>query len=286
MLIQITNKCLMGCRHCLNNSTPDGEHMPLSTWYVCLQHVRDVGSKVVIISGGEPTEHPNWSSMVEDACRNFWHVVIATNGMWINTPKEAVMLDILRKHFNCSVQITSNGVYYPQHDQMCTKIRKFTQRLKNSPIREIRSIEFNQIKACIDTDIHLVPLGRAATDEMCLHLSENDTATTASCFMGALVAAQADYKSAVAILEGRGHFCRPRINHKGEIAWSESALCPGFATVNDKFEDIVKKVKTWSPCCKCKGWDKVKNSTDPTYIRGRAILERNHLWNKMTSNND
>lgn len=285
MLIQITNKCLMGCRHCLNNSTPDGEHMSLKTWYMCVKHAKDVGAKVVLISGGEPTEHPHWELIVDEACKNFWRVVIATNGMWINTLKESIMLDILRKHSNCSVQITSNGAYYPQHCQMCTKIRKFKQRLKNSPIRELRKIEFNQIYACIDTDIHLVPLGRAATDEMCLHLSENDPAVTASCFMGALTAAQTDYKSAVAILEGRGHFCRPRINHKGEIAWSESALCPGFATVDDTFEDIVKKVKAWLPCCKCKGWDKVKNSTDPKYIQARDILGRNHLWNKMTSNN-
>ena len=82
----------------------------------------------------------------------------------------------------------------------------------------------------------------------------------------------------VNITEGKGqNGVWGRINHKGEIAWSESTLCPGFATVNDKFEDIVKKAKEWSPCRKCKGWDKVKNSTDPTYIRGRAILERNHL---------
>lgn len=281
MLIQITNKCLMGCRHCLNNSSPDGEHMSLSTWNMCMEHVRDVGAKVVIISGGEPTEHPNWDSIVKEACRNFWFVVIATNGMWIDTSKEASMLDILSKYSNCSVQITSNRAYYPRHDQMCATIRKFTQRLKNSPIRRMRVVEFTQINTCIDTDIHLVPLGRAATDETCLRLSENDPTITASCFMGALVAAQTDYKSAVAILEGRSHFCRPRINYKGEIAWSESALCPGFATVNDKFEDIVKKAKVWSPCCKCKGWEKVKNSTDPKYVQARSVLGMNHMCNKM-----
>lgn len=284
MLIQITNKCLMGCRHCLNNSTPDGGHMSLSTWNMCVKHAKDVETKVVLISGGEPTEHPNWDLIVEEACKNFWHVVITTNGMWIDTPKEAVMLDILRKHDNCSAQITSNGVYYPRHDQMCTTIRKFKQRLKNSPLREMRTSEFNPIDVCIDTDIRLVPLGRAATDEMCLRLWESDHTATASCLMGALVAAQIDYKSAVAILERRGYFCRPRINYKGEIAWSESALCPGFATVNDTFEDIVKKVKVWLPCCKCRGWDRVKNSTDPKYIQARAILGRNHLWNKMISN--
>lgn len=282
MLIQITNKCLMGCRHCLNDSNPEGEHMTLATWYKCVQHAKDAGSKVVLISGGEPTEHPHWSLIVEEACKNFFSVVIPTNGSWINsTATEAIMLDILNKYENCSVQITSHGSYYPKHAQTCTAVRKFKQRLKNSPIRDLRKIEFNQIHACIDTDIHLVPLGRAAKDEMCLHLSELDTAVTASCFMGALVAAQTDYKSAVAILESRGHFCRPRINWKGEIGWSESALCPNFATVDDKFEDIVAKVKDWLPCGKCKGWEKVKNSTDPQYVQARSVLGRNHMWNKM-----
>ena len=285
MLIQITNKCLMGCRHCLNDSTPEGGHMSLDTWAKCIQHIQDTGSKVVLISGGEPTEHPYWNTIVEEASYKFWNVVVTTNGMWINTDKEAVMLDILRKHDNCSVQITSHGSYYPRHNQTCTAVRKFKQRLKNSPYKALRKIEFNQINACIDTDIHLVALGRATKDEMCLHLSELDTAVAASCFMGALVAAQTDYKSAVAILEGRGHFCRPRINWKGEIGWSESALCPNFATVDDKFEDIVAKVKDWLPCGKCKGWEKVKNSTDPQYVQARSVLGRNHMWNKMVQAN-
>lgn len=27
MLLKITEKCSMGCTHCMNNATPDGQHM-------------------------------------------------------------------------------------------------------------------------------------------------------------------------------------------------------------------------------------------------------------------
>ena len=252
MLVHITNKCLMGCSHCLNDSNPEGEHMSLDTWAKCVQHIQDTGSKVVLISGGEPTEHPYWNTIVEEACYKFWQVVVTTNGMWINTDKEAVMLDILRKHYNCSVQITSHSSYYPRHNQTCTAVRKFRQRLKNSPEKTLRKIEFTQINACIDPDIHLVALGRAAKD------------------------VKAEYAKG-----GRG---------ASTVKMKMKNLLNGSVTetvyrADDKFEDIVAKVKDWLPCGKCKGWEKVKNSTDPQYVQARSVLGRNHMWNKMVQAN-
>jgi len=272
MLIQITNTCHMGCKHCLNDSTPDPQHMTMETWDKCMIHAKAAGANVLLISGGEPTEHPSWKQIISEACDNFIEVVVPTNGMWINTSKEADMLDLLERYYNCSVQITSVGSYYPLHHQTCTAVRKLKQRLKNHPDRAMRRIEFNQIKPCIDVDIHLVSLGRAANDELCEHIADRDLSTTTSCVDGALVAVQTDYRKALRVLEQRGHFCKPRINYKGEIGWSESALCPNFATVEDSAEEVQRKVSNWRPCGKCKDYQKLLRHPAEQYCYARSLL--------------
>lgn len=32
MLIRITNRCMMGCNHCMVDATPEGEHMAFDTY--------------------------------------------------------------------------------------------------------------------------------------------------------------------------------------------------------------------------------------------------------------
>lgn len=272
MLIQITNTCRMVCKHCLNDSKQYDSHMTSMTWNKVLNHAKSSGVNVMLISGGEPTEHPYWNEIIDEACDNFTDVVIPTNGMWINTDKEDLMLMILKKHPNCQVQITSVRGYYPLYDKIVTSVRELKQRLKVHPDRDMRRVEFNQILPCIDVQLHMVSLGRAAKDSECLNLASADEATTTSCFMGSLVASQIDYKQVIQTMEGRGHFCKPRINYKGEIGWSESSLCPSFATVYNTPDEIQQKASEWRPCGKCRDYQKLLNNKQPKYLSAKAIL--------------
>ena len=66
MLIQITNRCHMVCHHCMQNSTPSGEHMTWETFEQVVEFCRQARPLVVSITGGEPTEHPQWFSMARE----------------------------------------------------------------------------------------------------------------------------------------------------------------------------------------------------------------------------
>lgn len=65
MLIQITNKCHEGCAHCMQCSNPHGEHMDMTTFKNALRFARFLGVSSYIITGGEPTEHPQFYEFCE-----------------------------------------------------------------------------------------------------------------------------------------------------------------------------------------------------------------------------
>ena len=66
MLVKATNKCSLGCTHCLEDSTKLGEHMEWTTFERTLEATARMERLValsglpvfVLLSGGEATEHP------------------------------------------------------------------------------------------------------------------------------------------------------------------------------------------------------------------------------------
>lgn len=55
----------MGCSHCLENATPDGEHMSSETFKKVLNFMERINPTVVLITGGEPTDHPEFFEYME-----------------------------------------------------------------------------------------------------------------------------------------------------------------------------------------------------------------------------
>ena len=65
MLLKITEKCSINCTHCMNRATADGEHMTKQTFDDALDFLLDNNAcDVVTITGGEPTEHPEFSKLM------------------------------------------------------------------------------------------------------------------------------------------------------------------------------------------------------------------------------
>ena len=65
MLIQITNTCHMLCPHCMQRSDAQQRHMSMETVEQCARHAEELGVMAVMISGGEPTEHPQFKEIVK-----------------------------------------------------------------------------------------------------------------------------------------------------------------------------------------------------------------------------
>lgn len=94
MLIQITNKCHEGCAHCMHCSNPNGEHMSEATFKNALRFGQFLGASAYIITGGEPTEHPQFSEFCQYLDRFVKQsktpggFTVTSNGTWTQTNSE------------------------------------------------------------------------------------------------------------------------------------------------------------------------------------------------------
>ena len=156
MLIQITNKCYEGCAHCMQCSHPKGEHMDMATFKNALRFARFLGVSSYIITGGEPTEHPQFYEFCEALNR------------FIKGSKEVG-----------AFTITSNGTWFPERKDEMEKLAKLDHYVgmqvytnpkwyKDAPFILEHKNEINAIpKVMVDTsDIQgMQDLGRAKTNE-------------------------------------------------------------------------------------------------------------------------
>ncbi len=255
MLIQITNRCHMGCSHCMQNSLPEGAHMPPGVFVKAVKFAERSNAHVILITGGEPTEHDDFESMVSTCCLKFMMVGITTNGMWIDDAEKVAMLKrLFAKYDNLTMQVTNISKYYPKAVD--------TQRIKSL---------FGDKVAFETEHLNLMALGRAAMVPELIKESEGSLGTM-SCFSSALISAQLPYQLAIANMESRGKFCHPLVDYRGYIHWSESCLCPSFAHISDSFDDICRKAHAWRPCLQCHDAEKLCNNTSGKYSLAKEIL--------------
>ena len=279
MLIQITNNCNMGCPHCMNNSRQIGDSANMERWTFLssLEHAQRNNASIILISGGEPTMHPNWYDFVRIALTevyDFREVLLVTNGSWVGTDVEECVTDLLMNEPMFTVQITCIKGLYKMYDELVPKLNDYIERLKK--LEKKPGMLHDRVRLCIDVPIHYAALGRAAANHKFMELASLDISTTTSCFMGAILAAQMNkgvtYPKIIEILESRGHYCKPRINYLGGIGWSESSLCPSFASVHEQEHVIAYKCAAWRPCGQCADYKKLLENPFPKYIEARNIL--------------
>lgn len=120
MLIKVTNKCSMGCSHCMEDSTLKGEHMTWETFQAALDFAKRIEGPVwamgvpplILLSGGECTEHPEIERYVAEVIYRRYIPVLVTNGMWLGDAKlcEALLNPGWKTLF---IQVTNDPRYYP-----------------------------------------------------------------------------------------------------------------------------------------------------------------------------
>ena len=120
MLIQITNKCRMGCPHCMQDSNPDGQHMTEEVFRQAAMFCYQALPMVINISGGEPLEHPEWVDITKTllSIPTVKMATILTNGFWIEDAQQRVKMAKLIKYSKgrLKVQVYSHPKYYKQHE--------------------------------------------------------------------------------------------------------------------------------------------------------------------------
>lgn len=252
MLIQITNTCHMLCPHCMQRSDVTPMHMTMETVEQCVRHAEDAGVQAIMISGGEPTEHPQFKEIVKKFIK-FPIVAIISNGDWIEDVEKIKTMRWLLSHKNVSLQITNIKGLYPRE----VNIRKIRTLFPKTAIEQ--------------TGLYMMSLGRATEHPKFLEAALQHPYTT-SCFSSALTSAQLPYKDALFNMQIRGKFCHPLVDYKGGMHWSESCICPTFAHISEPFEDIANKAHEWRPCGKCPDFKKILENNNAQYIVAKEIL--------------
>lgn len=113
MLLRITNKCDMQCSHCfIKTTTKDDKHMDINTLNNVCSYIEEVNPKVLLISGGEPTQHPYFIQVLDrilEATNGRTQIILASNGHFLKD--EALKREIYKRPI--MVQVSNDSRYYP-----------------------------------------------------------------------------------------------------------------------------------------------------------------------------
>lgn len=238
MLIKITDRCSMGCNHCLSDCTPNLRDMEWDTFNDAMdfydKYCKDA-SKPIIISGGEPTESKIFygvvSSLISYTSLNkdtMIPITITTNGLWLSK-NEQVVKDLKEYLPTCTVQIVVDDRYYPTHVD------------ESSPI-----FKYDNVVLCRDV-MQIYPQGRALQNNLPFR------AKASKCFNIRAITKQMKDSSLSDILLQmtlKYKFCTPHIDIDGNIKLGESRLCPVCSNIYKTEKEIIDDIINFQ-CHQC-----------------------------------
>ena len=226
MLLKVTNYCSAGCSHCMEDSTVRGAHMPLEIFERALDATQRIEGfawrqgipPLILLSGGECTEHPEIAQLVARVFARRWHPLLITNGTWLaDVGLRASLLrpSLLRPEWKTlRVQVTHDPRFYPTAPPVRLDDRRITY---------------------IDSLTALVPLGRLGRKKGPHPLPMK--AAPSSFNFRSLVRAHGSIERAVYELRlravaGRSGHCIPSISDDGSIVAGETRQCFVIGTVD------------------------------------------------------
>ena len=252
MLIKITDKCSMGCTHCLSDCKPDGEHMSFETFKKAITFNFDrAGDSPILISGGEPTEHPEFKKFLgytltykklqEGAnLKRFAPITVTTNGLWLVENMDFVKS--LESFTNDIIfQVVVDDRYYPIH------------------VNEEVLSSSDLITVCHNVPA-IYPQGRALQNNIPTQRKSSN------CFNVRAIAKQINPNKLEDIIMNqffRGHLCTPHIDIDGNIKLGESRLCPVCSNIDKSDNEIIDDIINFQ-CHQC---DFINKTLPPMYRR-------------------
>lgn len=234
MLIKITDKCSMGCSHCLSDCTPDLCDMEWNTFVDAMnfydKYCKNI-MKPILISGGEPTESSIFLNVIQYLIDNYSGLIpitITTNGIWL-TKNEWLVKELEKSLPNCSFQVVVDDRYYPVHVD------------EDSPI-----FKYKNVILCNEVAV-LYPQGRALDNNLSCQ------AKASKCFNIRAITKQMIGKSLTDIFSMmimNAKFCTPHIDINGNIKLGESRLCPVCSNIYKTEEEIINDIINFQ-CHQC-----------------------------------
>lgn len=230
MILKITNQCHMGCTHCMEDARPDGQHMTREVFEASLQFIQVLQPVAVLVSGGEPTDHPDTLGYLQELFKVYpkKQTIILSNGLFL-AEKPELARKILS--LNVDIQVVNDQRYYP---------------------RKVKGIRHKHLRYFDHMAGGMVPLGRAKESGYA------PTRVGPMCFnLRSVMRSQpVGLWDAVKLLElGRipgitPKMCFPCVTPDGGITVGETVFCHRIGTIYDDFNALSANVRTMK-CNRC-----------------------------------
>lgn len=221
MMLAVTYHCSAGCPHCMSDCQPDNSHMSIETLGSVLTWLREHDiQEMIMITGGEPLEHPEILQVLKTINQEFpGLIILTTNGYYLTDP----IAKFLRKKTRFIVQVTNDKRYYRPYT------KEEAKRLKPYKTESVQG---------------LYPQGRVLQN-----FPDSAWATVApKCINLRLLVKQGytDLSSLIKTLMSVGKFCTPVITPTGEIKIGESRLCPSVGSIFSEDSTIIENIRDFS----------------------------------------
>lgn len=231
MLIKVTNRCSMGCSHCMEDSTVKGQHMTEEVFHKALNFTELAEGKAwskgcpprILLSGGECTEHPDIVRFIEIVVEYDLIPFIITNGMWLGNKelREAILRPEWPQLF---VQVTNDKRFYP-----------------NAPAERVEDPRI----CYVDSLTLLMPLGRATRKNFKTDLPPRKSPSSFN--LRSITRTLGSFEDALVVLRtnaaiGLSGNCSPSISDNGDVVAGETRNCFKVGTVDSSMEEITKNL--------------------------------------------
>jgi hypothetical protein len=206
----------------MEDALPAGEQMSMPIFIKTVAFIERVykGIKIIMISGGEPTENPllmDFINILKD-----WNVIVMSNGLFLQDKSYQELSDALLAS-NISLQIYNDPRYYP---------------IKVEPKSHPKIIVGDKINL-------MSPFGRAVKNGLKIERQ------SPSCFnLRSAARTLNDLSEAVIALRMSGKMCTPSVDVQGNVLAGESRFCRKIGTVESSNEEILHNLLTMD-CNKC-----------------------------------
>lgn len=244
MIINITQHCTLRCPHCMQNAGPERKEMMSKEMFIqALQFAKNISSRVVMISGGEPTSHPEFFDFLKllvESC--FISVSVLSNGTFLKDHAFAERFaKMVSKRSGFCLQISSFKGLYANYDEV-----------HKPNLKALRLFGINAVVCDKPGEIQMKPLGRACSGKW--YDEAKHINGFPSCINSSLILAQTkdiQLFEIGSLMERYHHFCVPIVSWNGSIRLGESEQCKVVANISEPLSVINQKLCSFRPCGGC-----------------------------------
>lgn len=238
MVFRITNYCNMGCKHCMQDSTTKGKHATMEMINKMIRFAELAPLTTTIqISGGEPTEHPEFITILKKIVKKFSPrpVTIITNGEGFHKKEQLKkIIQLMGRYPHLLIQITTVKDIYKNHEERVEFLEKKIKKIS----KKYGSGIAERMLVCTELENGIIPIGRALKNLDYLNdVSFIAKRKSTSCFnmYNSLLGNDGNLFKAIDYLKthSMASFCKPLIKETGEVVFGEYDACQTIINLSE-----------------------------------------------------